>query len=245
MTDSKDRFTDRAGAYVRYRPSYPESIVAAIVHGYEQPRVADLGAGTGISASLLAGCGALVYAVEPNAAMRARIPVSPRITAVDGSAEATTLAGSSVDVVTAFQAYHWFAADAVLAEARRILVAGGRFAAVWNGRDREDPFTGAYESIVDRYDDSNGVHRSERLQSILGDFRKNAWRNVRELAEAHFQPLDADGVIGFARSASYLPKEGARFDAMSSEMRALCARWPGRLGFAWKTRAFLAEPPLE
>ena len=64
----------RAGDYARYRPSYPFDAIAAVLDGLTKPRVADLGAGTGISSAALADAGAQVFAVEPNAAMRSSIP---------------------------------------------------------------------------------------------------------------------------------------------------------------------------
>jgi SAM-dependent methyltransferase len=194
----------------------------------------------------LSRAGATVYAIEPNSAMRRTIERSPLIIPVDGAAEATSLADASVDVVSAFQAYHWFDPARVLAEAKRILRPGGRFAAVWNTRDRNDAFTGAYEQIVDRFDSSGGRHRSPgRNDGVVEDLRARGWRNVRSYREAHVQELEADGLIGFARSASYLPRDGAAYGAMAEEMRALYERWRKPVGFAWLTEAYVAERPLE
>ncbi len=246
MNDAKERFTERVADYVRYRPAYAPEIIDAVLAGFTAPAVADLGAGTGISSHLLAQRGARVFAVEPNAAMRSAIVPGPRITIVDGSAETTNLPDGSVDVVAAFQAYHWFDHDAVLREAQRIVRRDGRFAAVWNTRDRRDPFTEAYEAIVDRYDESGARHRSPgRNVTTLDDLRRHGWRNPRVVSASHTQRLDADAVIGFARSASYLPKSGAAYDAMASEMLALYDRWPEPAAFTWITEAYLAERPLE
>jgi predicted RNA methylase len=55
--DSTTRFSKRAEDYARYRPSYPAEAIAAILDGFAEPRVADLGAGTGISSALLADAG--------------------------------------------------------------------------------------------------------------------------------------------------------------------------------------------
>ena len=66
-----DRFSDRVDNYVKYRPSYTDAAIDIILTGLEQtPVVADIGAGTGISAQLLANRGARVMAIEPNMAMR-------------------------------------------------------------------------------------------------------------------------------------------------------------------------------
>lgn len=246
MSDSTERFTTRVDDYAKYRPVYPREIVDAILSGLRAPVVADLGAGTGISSRLLADAGAIVYAVEPNAAMRRMLSGRDSLRVVNGTAEHTTITASSVDVVTAFQAYHWFEPDRVLAEARRITRAGGRFAAVWNHRERNDPFTGAYERIVDRYDESGGdIDRTRRQSTIIDDFRRNGWNSVQTIRCAHVQLLDWAALIGFSRSASYLPKDGPAYEAMEAELRALFERSAHPIAFAWVAQTYIAQRPLE
>ena len=149
-----ERFSERADAYVAARPSYPLESVDILIEGLGDPAslaVADLGAGTGISSRVIAARGPLVYAIEPNAKMREAAAADPRVKWVDGTAEATTLPAASVDVVAAFQAWHWVDHPAGVAEARRILRPGGRMAAIYNERDERDPFTAGYGDIVMRY----------------------------------------------------------------------------------------------
>lgn len=242
--DSKQRFTNRVDDYARYRPTYPTEIIEAILHGYTSPVVADLGAGTGISSHLLRDAGAMVYAIEPNAPMRDAIVLVDGIVTIDASAEHTSLDAASVDIVTAFQAYHWFDPRAVLEEARRIIREGGRFAAVWNHRDRSDPLTGAYESIVDRYDESGGaIDRSRRSASVLEDLRRHGWGNPRVVSTTHRRVLDWETMIGLARSASYLPKSGAAYESMARELRDLFDAWPAERAFVYITDAYLAQRP--
>ena len=244
MSDSTTRFSTRAGDYARYRPSYPLEIIDAILDGFINPTVADLGAGTGISAKLLADAGARVYAVEPNAAMRSSIPNDERITIIDGTAEATTLPNAGVDMIVAFQAYHWFEPQAVLSEAKRIAKPRSRFAAVWNHRDRDDFFSGAFEAIVDRYDVSGGnIDRSRRSGTVFADLESGGWQNVRKISASHEHQLDLDAMMGFVRSASYLPREGKTFEAMAAELRELFAResTTRRVRFIWNTEAYIGE----
>ncbi len=244
MNDSTTRFSNRVDDYVRYRPTYPAEIIDAIVEGFTSPIVADLGAGTGISAVILAQSGARVHAVEPNALMRGAIRHDERISVVDGTAEATTLPDASVDVVTAFQAYHWFDPAAVLEEAVRIGRTRVRFAAVWNHRDRNDELTAQYESIIDRYDVSRGgIDRNRRAGTVLDDLRRTGWTDVRTVEASHEHPLNWEAMIGFVRSASYLPREGDAYDAMAGELRAVYDRQAaaGNVRFRWTTRAYIGE----
>ena len=51
--DSTERFSDRVSDYVKFRPGYPRDVVTCLRErcGLKQgARVADIGAGTGISA---------------------------------------------------------------------------------------------------------------------------------------------------------------------------------------------------
>jgi SAM-dependent methyltransferase len=223
MSDSTTRFESRAGDYARYRPSYPADAIAAVLDGFTMPDVADVGAGTGISSIALADAGAHVYAIEPNAAMREAIASRPGVVVVNGTAEATTLPEGSIDIVTAFQAYHWFVPDRVLAEAARIGRERVRYAAVWNERDEQDPFVREYSEIIRPYmlDDTEARRRNTTVDD---DLRGHGWSNVRVLEFRHAVPMDWEALIGRTRSTSYLPREGPAYDAMAAELRALFER---------------------
>ena len=74
QADSKTRFTSRVADYVRYRPGYPDGLIEVLRSeaGLTSASiVADIGAGTGISTEIFLRVGCTVFAVEPNAAMRA------------------------------------------------------------------------------------------------------------------------------------------------------------------------------
>ena len=165
-----ERFSDLTAAYVAARPSYPPESVDILIEGLGDPStlaVADLGAGTGISARVIAARGPLVYAIEPNAKMREAAAPDERVKWVNGTAEATTLPGGSVNVVAAFQAWHWVDHPAGVAEARRILKPGGRIAAIYNERDERDPFTAAYGTTIMKYAlDATEQRRADALEAF-------------------------------------------------------------------------------
>ena len=91
--------------------------------------IADVGCGTGLLAKIFLDNGNRVIGVEPNREMRRAgeeyLAAYPKFSMVDGSAEATTLPGASVDFVVAGQAFHWFRPDETRVEFARILKPGG------------------------------------------------------------------------------------------------------------------------
>jgi len=127
--------------------------------------VADVGAGTGISARLLAERGAHVIGFEPNAEMRA-VAANAGLDIREARADALGLSDASVDVVASFQAFHWFANAASVAEFNRVLRPGGRIALVWNERDDNDPFTRAFGEIVDRFSRPDGAGRPPQREQL-------------------------------------------------------------------------------
>ena len=113
MRDPTERFSDRAENYAKYRPGYPDEMLQYFRDLVTPPAtVADIGSGTGILTRQLLNSGYELYAVEPNEAMRREaertLSGHPGFRSMDGTAEATTLADRSVDLITCAQAFHWF-----------------------------------------------------------------------------------------------------------------------------------------
>lgn len=240
------RFTDRAADYRRFRPSYPAAAIDAILEGLGEPArllAADIGAGTGISARLLAERGCRVLAVEPNAAMRAGADPHPRVEFRDGQAERTGLPDRSVDLVLAAQSFHWFKPGEALREFHRILRPGGRLAIMWNQRDDSDPFTSAYTDLITRAADHTPEERWSLREDVVRDH--GLFEPPRELAFANAQALDLDGLIGRAASASYVPRSGPRQEELVRGLRAAFERFRGRDGrvrLVYRTVLYLSRP---
>ncbi|HEX9009545.1 MAG TPA: class I SAM-dependent methyltransferase [Holophagaceae bacterium] len=210
--DPTGRFGERAEAYGRHRPGYPVAVFDLLLAGLGDPAclaVADVGAGTGISTRLLAARVGRVFAVEPNAAMRAEAEAPGNVVWLAGTAEATGLPTHSVDVAAAFQAFHWFDADRALAEFRRI--ACRRIALVQYERDEREPFARAYGDLIRPFllDDTE----ARRLRALV-TFAEKAGSNVQQASIPFGQSLDLEGVMGLIASSSYLPREGAAADRL-------------------------------
>lgn len=240
------RFSDRAEDYARFRPSYPIAAIAAIVENLGHPAhlvAADLGAGTGISSRMLANLGMHVWAIEPNEAMQQAAEPHPRVTFLTGTAEHTGLLNQSVDLVTCFQAFHWFDPAKTLPEMHRILKHTGRLAVVWNDRDRNDPFTQGYTQIVQQVSNHHPAERRMVAQQPL--LNSSEFCNIRYLTFSHQQVLDWHGLMGRANSVSYIPKDPQSQQQLVTALEALYTQWAdaqGQVYLAYCTQVFLSEP---
>ncbi len=241
-----DRFSDRAQDYAKYRPSYPKEAIATLLEELGNPSqllAADIGAGTGISSRLLAERGVHIFAIEPNEAMREAASPHPLVEFRDGTAEATNLPDASVDLVTCFQAFHWFNPEPTLAEFHRILKPSGRLAVVWNDRDKEDEFTQSYTRLVQIA--SNNHPAESRLVSADPLLESSLFPNVHRHTFTYRQELDLEGLIGRAMSVSYVPPEGDALQQLISGLEELYNRDRNENGFVYmmyRTSVYLATP---
>lgn len=229
MTDPTRRFSNRVDDYVQARPSYPPAaidLLAAACGLVSGAAVADVGAGTGILTRLLLDRGARVFAVEPNEAMRqaaeAALGGRAGFTSVAATAEATALPDRSVDLITAGQAFHWFALAPTRREWLRILRPGGQVALIWNERRAAGtPFLEDYERLLQAYGTDYAAvnHRGVKADAIQAFFGAAP---VRRASFAYAQTLDLEGLERRVRSSSYTPAPGQPgHDAMIAALRAL------------------------
>jgi SAM-dependent methyltransferase len=229
-----DRFSGRADAYAKYRPSYPPEAINFILKGLKSPDmllIADIGAGTGIAARLLAGQGARVVAIEPNSAMLAAAEPHPQVEFRQGSAEQTGLADSSVDLVTTFQAFHWFDPQQTLPEFARILKPNGRLAVVWNNRDRQDPFTAAYSELLRT---ASNQHPAQTVKQLTADiFDQSAFRLSQYQSFRHSPCLDLASLLGRTDSLSYIPEAGQVRDRLNQSLHELYQQFCDQQGLVY------------
>lgn len=220
---STTRFSSRAQVYAKYRPEYPAAAIDAVFAGLGDPRallVADVGAGTGLSSRLLADRGARVLAIEPNEEMRAHAETHANVEWRAGVAEDTALTDASVDVVTAFQSYHWFDPVKALAEFTRI--ARRRIAVIQYEREESDELASELGVLTRRYslDDTEAlrVRTIEAFMALGGDRLRTTILNFGWSATI-------DQLLGYLASFSYLPHSGEEATHMQDDLRALHARY--------------------
>jgi SAM-dependent methyltransferase len=253
VRDPTTRFDDRVDDYVRYRPGYPADAVALLRRecGLGAGRdVADIGSGTGKLTEFLLATGARVFAVEPGAGMRAAaerlLGRTPGFVSVDGRAESTGLPDSSVDLVTAAQAFHWFDPSAARAEFLRILRPLGRVALVWNEQDDDgSPFTKDYRDFLRRHsvDYAEVHHRRTASRELIAAFFGRG--GFHEAEFPNFQDLDLDGLRGRYLSCSYaLPRGDPRIGGAMASLAEVFDRHErsGTVRMDYRTRVYLGRP---
>ena len=238
------RFTNRAKDYAKYRPSYQDEVIDRLIENLGEPSeliAADIGAGTGISSRLLADRGLKVIAIEPNAAMRQVAQAHPLVEFRSTSAEDTKLLSASIDLITCFQAFHWFDPEPTLKEFARILKPQGRLAAVWHNRDRADEFTREYSLLVQTV--SNGG--SELRNGTERYLRATDWFTpIRHVTYPYRQALTREALIGRVMSTSYIPQTGKVCDRFIEDLNRLHQQYGDRQGLVYlqyQTSVYLTE----
>ncbi|MGC1872539.1 MAG: class I SAM-dependent methyltransferase [Acidobacteriaceae bacterium] len=233
-TDSKERFSTRVDAYREFRPRYPVEVITLMRQQCSlapSSVIADVGAGTGLLAELFLRHGNSVFAVEPNRAMRSACEELrsqyPKLTCVDGSAEATTLADHRADFVTIGQALHWFHLERARAEFGRILRPGGWCAVIYNERRvGGDAFHDGYEHILREFGtDYESVRSTYPQQKKLKEFFRSSHAAPPTMQQASFPNSQEFNLAGLTRrilSSSYMPQpEHPRYPEMVQAIEKL------------------------
>ncbi|MDJ0737567.1 MAG: class I SAM-dependent methyltransferase [Nostocaceae cyanobacterium] len=245
MKNPLTHFSERADYYAKYRPSYPEVAIDAILEGLSklsQVVAVDIGAGTGISSRLLGERGVRVIAIEPNIDMREVSEPSPGIEWRDGTAESTNLPDASVDLVTCFQAFHWFNPEPSLLEFQRILKPSGKLALLWNLQDRRDNFTAEYCRLASLGVKKTGKQKRRKYTEPVE--ASPYFHNSRKYIFVYQQELDLTGLIGRAMSSRYVPRDGLVHEQIMSGLEDLFQRYCNECGLVslvYRTIVYLAE----
>ncbi len=250
MLPSVERFSDRVENYVKYRPGYPPEILQFFKGRLgltTDSVVADIGSGTGISSKPFLENGNIVYAVEPNLAMRAAaesfLSDFNNFRSVSGTSDHTGLSDGSIDLVIAAQAFHWFEPESTRREFKRISKPDAYVCLIWNERQLEsNEFLKEYEHLLLKYANDYERVRHENIdETVLSSFFE---RDFERATFANHQTLDFDGLKGRILSSSYMPNVGdPKFEPMENELKALFAKHAqgGKITILYDTNLFYTQ----
>ena len=240
--DGIERFADRAESYARARPSYPSAAIDYILSKAPRTpaRLVDVGAGTGIATRLLAAKNGRAFGLDPGLTMLRAGIADARVALAAGTAERLPLRDGSVDLLTAFNAFHWFVPEPFFAGAHRVLAAGGRLVLAWNDWDLDDPCTRDFMALMR----SGGEFLPEdRATEVAPLFGTKLFAEVETASFPNEHVLDAETLPLRLRSISWIPHEGPRWEALAEGLRALHARYAdadGRVTHRYRTNVYVA-----
>ncbi|WP_432359106.1 class I SAM-dependent methyltransferase [Sporosarcina sp. UB5] len=134
-------FGNVAKNYARYRNDLPAELLEGLKRRgivFNNKKIADLGAGTGILCRALQQVGAAVVGVEPSLELIEQAKEIDEkegymIEYVNAYSENTCLVEDAYDIVTVLRAWHWFDAEKTLAEIKRILKDDGSLIVIDSG----------------------------------------------------------------------------------------------------------------
>ncbi|MGZ4353248.1 MAG: class I SAM-dependent methyltransferase [Gaiellaceae bacterium] len=196
--------TGFGAAYDRVRPAPPRALLDLLCDllGRRPRLVVDLGSGTGLSTVVWSGTAERVVGVEANPEMLGAARAAGGVEYRRGDAAATGLEDGCADVVTCSQSLHWMDAQPTLAEAARILVPGGVFAAY----DYELPPTiapevdDAFTAVLEEGGLAVETWRAEKLRELAEVRASGRFRFARDVFVHGRDEWDAERVVGFALS---------------------------------------------
>jgi len=226
--DNTQKFSGKAEVYQQARPSYAQELLDFIAQTWqigEGLLVADVGSGTGILTRQLLGLGAKVYAVEPNADMRAKaeelLGGDPNFVSVVGTAEQTGLPDHSFHLVIAAAAFHWFDPERFKQECERVLLPGAPVVLAWNKAEISAEINRGREGIFKKYCPnfkgfSGGNDKEDKIKRAFFD------GNLQERRFSNPLIYDRQTFVNRALSASYsLIETDADYEAYLAELGEL------------------------
>ncbi|HEU4347237.1 MAG TPA: methyltransferase domain-containing protein [Actinoplanes sp.] len=222
--------TGTAETYERGRPDYAASAVDFILaplRGRPGLRALDLGAGTGKLTRLFTDRGVDTVAVEPAGGMREVLARAvPAAAVLPGSAEAIPVPDSSLDLVVAGQAFHWFDRELALPEIARVLRPGGVLGILYNARDDRVAWVRALSELIGETADHASV-TAHYVPPDLGPLFGPA-----ELHRTpHEQPMDAGLLVDMVASRSYaIGMAPADRDRLLAQVAELARTHPALVG---------------
>lgn len=145
-----------------------------------------------------------------------------------------------------------------MAEFHRILKPSGRLALVWNQDDASDKFTIDCTRLILRLSFSNLLDRLVKKVILLPPKLVQSWydwqlfrllrsynfANIRSYEFAYIQELDLSGLIGLARSQSFVPLAESVQQQLVFDLKKLCDRYGdenGKVSLVYNTIIYIAQ----
>jgi len=225
----QDHFSAQAADYRRYRPGYPDALIAFVASAAPSQTLAlDVATGNGQAAQLLARHFASVFASDASAAQLKAAQPHPRVCYLLHRAERLPFRAGAVDAIAVAQAAHWFDLDAFYSEARRVLRPGG-VVALWtySGVRVGAPFDAVierfYSGVVGPYWPAERCHVEQEYRKLPFPFTELPAPQFAYCADWSLEQLL--GYVGtWSAVAGYRRARGV--DPLAALAAELASHWP-------------------
>lgn len=241
-------YTNLAEAYLK-RPDYAQNAINKMLETADVVKgdiVCDVGAGAAHLTIKLAEADLVVYAVEPNDAMRANgIKRTERFGNVhwsEGVGEHTGMEDSMFKLVTFGSSFNVCNRLEALKESKRILKDYGWFACMWNHRDLNDPLQAEIEDIlkaeISSYD--YGIRRQDQTEIIE---KSGLFGDVIYIEESITHDILAEEFIEGWKSHGTLQRQSKdKFDLINQKIRELIeSKGQKYIKIPYTTRIWMAQ----
>ena len=224
----KDRFSQHADDYQRYRPTYPEELYTFIFQLLSSREQAwDCGTGNGQVAVKLAGHFKQVQATDISAKQLEQAPPLSNISYKVERAEQTSFPDHSFDLITVAQAIHWFDFERFYKEVKRTLKPQGLFIVMGYGLLRSED---SINSVIDHfYKNTIGPHWDKERKYIDESYQTIPFpfQEIKTPTFSHTLEWTLEQFIGYLNtwSAVKLYEKEKKINPLSFIEKQLKEKW--------------------
>lgn len=169
----KDLFSEQSELYQQARPSYPQSMIEALLeHVKTRSRAWDCGAGSGQLTRLIAPYFQQVIATDLSQNQLDQAPALSNVTYLQQAAEQCTFPDHHFDLITVAQAIHWFDFEKFYAQVKRTLKPEGVIAVIGYGLLALDD-----------------VFLNDRVRQLYYQTLNGFWDAERRYIDEHYQSI--------------------------------------------------------
>jgi SAM-dependent methyltransferase len=180
-----ESFGSVAEQYDRYRPSYPDELIAELAN-LSPERTLDVACGTGKVAVPLLACGLAVLGVEVDPKM-AEVARRHGIIVEVGAFETWDDQGRVFDLITCGQGWHWIDPELGAQKAADLLTPGGTLALFWNFGEVTDGLKKELDQVY---------------RELAPEIASDAAKHVHD-DEDHVEVLEASGRFADVRTERF------------------------------------------
>lgn len=195
-----DHFRLLGAAYANSRPAFESVMLTRLGRNYfspEDPRVIELGSGTGLFSDCLHSCKLTPWLTLDSSPTLTSIHPSPR--RVLATAEVIPVSDRSIDLVAAANCFHWFDFQPAVDEVVRVLRRRGVLLTCWSTIDRSSTeWLGMAEELIEKPAAQPRQRTSDRLLQSASLILLDSWYERRD------RHLTVEQVVDLLLSCSWV-----------------------------------------